>query len=128
MSLFSGLRILQFKQNLIIPTQYVIQMKGYAVLPSKKVMKKQQFKIEKVELSVEKDINKLLNYVCGLNYYKEGEEVKLKPDSEYPEWLWNIRTEPPKLSDLDPNTKAYWRYIRKQGIIRTNRRIKYHTF
>lgn len=82
----------------------------------------------KVQIPVEKDINKLLTYVCGSNIYKEGEDVKLKPDSEYPEWLWTIPTEPPKLSDLDPNTKQYWRYIRKQGLRRNNQMFKYRRF
>lgn len=72
-------------------------------------------------IPVEKDVNKLLTYVCGSNIYKEGEDIKLKPDSEYPEWLWKIRTEPPQLSELDPNTKQYWRYLRKQALKRNNR-------
>jgi len=48
--------------------------------------------IEKTEISVETDAKKLLTYVCGSNIYKEGEDVKLKPDSEYPDWLWNLNT------------------------------------
>lgn len=82
-------------------------------------------KSEKIEIPVEKDVNKLLTYVCGLNYYKEGEEVQLKPDDQYPEWLWTIRTEPLKLEDLDPNTKQYWRYLRKEAIRRKNKMIKH---
>lgn len=83
---------------------------------------------QKINLPVEEDINKLLNYVCGSNIYKEGEDIKLKPDSEYPEWLWKIRTEPPKLSDLDPNTKQYWRYIRRMAHIRNNKIMKNKRF
>ena len=26
----------------------------------------------------------------GINYFKEGSDPVLKPDSEYPEWLWEI--------------------------------------
>ena len=44
------------------------------------------------EFPVETDPHKLVNYCCGSNIYKEGEDVKLKPESEYPEWLWSIRT------------------------------------
>lgn len=44
------------------------------------------------EFPVETDPHKLVNYVCGSNIYQEGEDVKLKPESEYPEWLWSIRT------------------------------------
>ncbi|XP_017892068.2 39S ribosomal protein L54, mitochondrial-like [Ceratina calcarata] len=87
--------------------------------------KQRVMKSQKIHLPVEKDVNKLINYCCGSNIYKEGEDIKLKPDSEYPEWLWNIRTEPPKLSDLDPNTKQYWRYIRKRALLRKNQMLKF---
>jgi large subunit ribosomal protein L54 len=30
--------------------------------------------------------------VCGSNLLKEGEDIKLKPDDEYPDWLWTLRT------------------------------------
>lgn len=42
------------------------------------------------EYPVEKDPNKLVTYCCGLNYFIEGEEVKLKPDNEYPDWLYDV--------------------------------------
>ncbi|KAK9307313.1 hypothetical protein QLX08_002327 [Tetragonisca angustula] len=122
MSLLSILRLPRFAEN-IIAVQYTLQVKNYAV-EKKKVIKAQ----EKIILPVEEDVNKLLNYVCGSNIYKEGEDVKLKPDSEYPEWLWNIRTEPLKLEDLDPNTKQYWRYIRKQALIKNNKFRKTQRF
>ncbi|KAF3420864.1 hypothetical protein E2986_01004 [Frieseomelitta varia] len=122
MSLLSILRLPRFAEN-IIAVQYTLQVKNYAV-EKKKVIKAQ----ERIILPVEEDVNKLLNYVCGSNIYKEGEDVKLKPDSEYPEWLWNIRTEPLKLEDLDPNTKQYWRYIRKQALIKNNKFRKTQRF
>lgn len=46
----------------------------------------------KVSLEVEKDPHKLVNYVCGSNIMQTGEDIKLKPDSEYPDWLWNVYT------------------------------------
>lgn len=46
----------------------------------------------KVKLEVETDAHKLVNYVCGSNLMQTGEDIKLKPDNEYPDWLWNIRT------------------------------------
>lgn len=47
----------------------------------------------KILFDVETDGNRLVNYVCGSNILKEGgEDVKIKPDSEYPEWLWTLRT------------------------------------
>ncbi|XP_003488763.1 39S ribosomal protein L54, mitochondrial [Bombus impatiens] len=126
MSLLSILRLPRITEN-IIAIQYTIQVKNYAVADKRELKKIKGFK-QKVDLPVEEDVNKLLNYVCGSNIYKEGEDIKLKPDSEYPEWLWQIRTEPLKLSDLDPNTKQYWRYIRKMTQIRNNKIIKKKRF
>ncbi|KFM62682.1 39S ribosomal protein L54, mitochondrial, partial [Stegodyphus mimosarum] len=64
---------------------------------------------KKKPLPVETDPHKLVNYCCGSNIYKEGEDVKLKSDDEYPEWLWTLRLgPPPPLEEMDPNTKEYW--------------------
>jgi large subunit ribosomal protein L54 len=50
-----------------------------------------------------------VNYCCGANYFKEGEDIKLKEDSEYPEWIWSLRLNyPPPIHELDPNTKEYY--------------------
>lgn len=46
---------------------------------------------EKIVLPVETDTEKLVNYVCGSNILKQGQDVQLKPDSEYPDWLWSLR-------------------------------------
>ena len=49
--------------------------------------------VEKKIIPVETDPHKLVNFVCGTNLLREGgEDVKLKPDSEYPEWLWTLNT------------------------------------
>lgn len=107
--------------------------------------------VEKITFPAEKDVNKLVNYVCGSNIYTEGEDIKvcrgcfkqtfrfffshihkfiqtysfvfqLKPESEYPDWLWNIHVGPPlKLEEMDPNTKAYWRRVRKNACRQYNR-------
>lgn len=93
-------------------------------------MKRPLKKSEKKILPVEKDVNKLLTYVCGTNLCKEGgEDVKIKPDSEYPSWLWNIRTGPPlTLEELDPNTKQYWKKLRSLGLRRNNKLRKTRKF
>ncbi|KAL0110194.1 hypothetical protein PUN28_013681 [Cardiocondyla obscurior] len=119
---FTVYRIFHFPKNFITSTRYTIQVKGYAgpmrPLAAAKKPKKTLTAVEKKVLPVETDVNRLLTYVCGTNIYKEGgEDVKLKPDSEYPSWLWNINTGPsPSLEELDPNTKQYWRKLRYLGI------------
>ncbi|XP_046996871.1 39S ribosomal protein L54, mitochondrial [Schistocerca americana] len=85
--------------------------------------------MEKKVLPVETDPARLVSYVCGSNIYKEGEDIKLKEDSEYPDWLWNIRTgKPPALEELDPNTKEYWRRLRKMALRRNNQLQKIKKF
>ncbi|KAJ4434461.1 hypothetical protein ANN_23023 [Periplaneta americana] len=85
--------------------------------------------MEKKILPVETDPQRLVNYVCGSNLYKEGEDIKLKSDSEYPEWLWTLRTgKALTLDDLDPDTKDYWRKLRKLGMKRNNQLRKLKKF
>ncbi|XP_008201136.2 large ribosomal subunit protein mL54 [Tribolium castaneum] len=78
--------------------------------------------MEKKVIPVETDPQKLVKFVCGSNIYTTGQDIELKPDNEYPEWLWNIRTgPPPPLEELDPNTKEYWRRIKKMAMRRNNK-------
>ncbi|XP_063834250.1 large ribosomal subunit protein mL54 [Ostrinia nubilalis] len=78
--------------------------------------------MEKKQLPVETDPVKLTTFVCGSNIYTTGEDVKLKDDSEYPSWLWTLRTgAPPRLDELDPNSKRYWLRVRAAGMRRNNR-------
>ncbi|CAG4972462.1 unnamed protein product [Colias eurytheme] len=78
--------------------------------------------IEKKELPVETDPEKLVNYVCGSNIYLTGEDVKIKDDSEYPDWLWKLNMgAPPRIEDLDPDTKEYWKRVRAVGMRRNNK-------
>lgn len=85
---------------------------------------------EKREFPVETDTKKLVNFVCGSNILKEGgQDIELKPDSEYPEWLWSLRTGPaPKLEDLDPSTKYYWLLLRRQARRQKNQLCKMRRF
>lgn len=43
-----------------------------------------------------------------------GENIKLKPDSEYPSWLFELRLgPPPELEELDPNYYQYWQKLKE---------------
>ncbi|VDD76224.1 unnamed protein product [Mesocestoides corti] len=66
------------------------------------------------EIPVETDTNMLVNYCC-INYRIDDKPIPLKPDSEYPEWLWSIRTSrrPPPLSEINPDSYYYWRRLRR---------------
>jgi large subunit ribosomal protein L54 len=105
---------------LIIVDQYFkhfisISAKGMAYQP-----------VEKKELEVETDPEKLVNYCCGANYFKEGEDPKIKPDEEYPDWLWELHTErqPIPLGELDENDPYYWRRVRKMHFRRNTQLMK----
>jgi large subunit ribosomal protein L54 len=71
---------------------FIISAGGIASLGKKKKLSKLGPMMEKKVIPVETDTQKLVNYVCGSNLLKEGEDVKLKPDDEYPDWLWTLRT------------------------------------
>ncbi|KAM6216693.1 large ribosomal subunit protein mL54 [Rhynchocyon petersi] len=75
------------------------------------------------------DPTRLTTHAMGVNIYKEGPDVVLKPDSEYPEWLFQMNVGPPKtLEELDPESREYWRLLRKHNIWRHNRLSKNKKF
>ncbi|KAK7116698.1 hypothetical protein V1264_002331 [Littorina saxatilis] len=82
--------------------------------------------VKKAKLEVETDANKLTRFCCGANIYTTGTDPELKPDSEYPEWLWELRLDrqPPDLSELNPEDYSYWRRLRKMAIRQNNKLIR----
>ena len=49
--------------------------------------------------------------VClGANYFKTGEDPVIKPQSDYPDWLWELQ----KDAQPAPDSKHYWRRKRKK--------------
>uniref|UniRef100_T1JHA5 Large ribosomal subunit protein mL54 n=1 Tax=Strigamia maritima TaxID=126957 RepID=T1JHA5_STRMM len=80
---------------------------------------------EKKKLPVETDAKKLVEYVCGSNIYKEGTDIKIGPDSEYPDWLWTLHIDKAlPLNQLDPERDNfyYWKRVHR---INKKRRLAY---
>lgn len=67
-------------------------------------------------LEPETDPVKLTTFLCGGDISREGgKDPELKPESEYPDWLWTLRLErqTPPLEELDPDTWEYWIKLHK---------------
>ena len=84
-------------------------------------------------MSVETDPEKLVNFVCGSDYrteeHREG-DVPIKPDSEYPSWLFTMDVTRPKPNAIDmenKNTIEYYERLR-HGAMRTSALISLHTW
>lgn len=74
-------------------------------------------------LAVETDPHKLVNYCCGLNYHIDEPPIKLKPDAEYPSWLWDLRLGPkPNSWEMEPGTKEYYLRLKEEEVARNNLR------
>ncbi|CAL4122917.1 unnamed protein product, partial [Meganyctiphanes norvegica] len=78
---------------------------------------------EKVILPVETDPVKLVTYCCGSDSTLENpQDIKLGEDSEYPDWLWTLRTgKAPPLEEMDPETKQYWIKLRRMKMWENNK-------
>ncbi|XP_061681957.1 large ribosomal subunit protein mL54 [Syngnathoides biaculeatus] len=69
-----------------------------------------------------KDPVRLTSYAVGTNIYKQGEDTKLKPVEEYPEWLFQLNLDSAyKLHELEEESWAYWKRLRKESIWRHNK-------
>ncbi|XP_061174753.1 large ribosomal subunit protein mL54-like [Saccostrea echinata] len=90
-----------------------------AVQFAKKDVKGLAKKVDKF-LDAEKDPEKLCKYVCGANIMNKGSDPEIKPDSEYPEWLWNLKIERGAY-EHEPGTHKYWRLVRRRTIQQMNK-------
>merc|ERR1712156_268519 len=67
-------------------------------------------------LEVETDPVKLTTTVCGSNYKLEGEDVQLKPDSEYPDWLFTMDIKRPKPKSWEIEDKQSLEYFQATAL------------
>ncbi|XP_015366867.1 PREDICTED: 39S ribosomal protein L54, mitochondrial [Diuraphis noxia] len=120
--MFKLLKLNSVRSCVQIPNNSYASPSGIISLgKSKKKLGKGGPVLEKSEMPVETDAKKLVNFVCGSNILKEGQDIELKPDSEYPDWLWNLNIDGPvPLKELDPNSKQYWLRVRKLSMRRNN--------
>ncbi len=106
----SGLKMLSkldLISRIVSKSQINVAIKSAFAAPAK-VAGGQAVGKKRFRLPVEQDVSKLMANCCGANYRKDGEEIKLKDDSEYPEWLWKMPLKPRRLEEYDPATKEYW--------------------
>uniref|UniRef100_A0A8C1QPI9 Large ribosomal subunit protein mL54 n=1 Tax=Cyprinus carpio TaxID=7962 RepID=A0A8C1QPI9_CYPCA len=69
-----------------------------------------------------KDPVRLCTHAIGANIFKQGEDPLIKPKEEYPEWLFELDLGPPKkLNELEPDSREYWKLLRKEHIWRHNK-------
>ncbi|XP_053556702.1 39S ribosomal protein L54, mitochondrial [Bombina bombina] len=102
-----------------------VPVRGYAKKPVVKAKGKAGVKEVLKGPDVCKDPAILTTHAMGVNIYKTGQDVKLKEDSDYPEWLFQLDLGPPKkLEELSPDTPEYWKLLRKLNIWRNNRLAK----
>ncbi|XP_077463480.1 large ribosomal subunit protein mL54 [Stigmatopora argus] len=99
-----------------------LQTCGYAKKVVVKGKGKGMVKDELKGPEVCKDPVRLTSYAVGANIFKQGEDPKLKPDEEYPEWLYNLNLDGPyKLHELEEESLEYWKRLRKENIWRHNK-------
>ena len=66
----------------------------------------------------------LVTHVSGSNYFNEGEDVKIKDDSQYPDWIWNLSLgKPKKPEELEFGTKEYWEAVKHMNMLKFKRTL-----
>ncbi|XP_062411940.1 large ribosomal subunit protein mL54 [Sardina pilchardus] len=108
-------------ERFVCSTLSVSQTRGYA---KKVAAKKGKGMVKEVLKGPEvcTDPIRLTTHAVGVNVFKQGEDPPLKPREEYPEWLFQLNLGPPKkLSEVDPESREYWKILRKEHMWRFNR-------
>ncbi|XP_067271875.1 large ribosomal subunit protein mL54 [Pseudorasbora parva] len=99
-----------------------IQCRSYAKKPVMKGKGKGMVKEVLKGPEVCKDPEKLCTHAVGVNIFKQGEDPRIKPKEEYPEWLFQLDLGPPKkLNELEPDSWEYCKLLRKEHIWRHNK-------
>ncbi|PWA20934.1 39S ribosomal protein L54, mitochondrial [Gambusia affinis] len=105
-----------------ISTVNKIQTCGYAKKVVSKGKGKGMVKDELKGPEVCKDPVRLTSYAVGVNIYKQGDDPKIKPPEEYPEWLFQLNLgKAKKLHELETDTWQYWKRLRKENMWRNNK-------
>jgi hypothetical protein len=73
---------------------------------------------------------KTLQSVCvGIQLEEGAPEVSLKPDDEYPNWLWEMSVEPKYLPEhFTPDTEDYYRALEKSNWSLKSDRLKMRSY
>ncbi|XP_075060917.1 large ribosomal subunit protein mL54 [Mixophyes fleayi] len=117
----AGTSLLRAAGTLMCP-RVGVQLRYYAKKPVVKGKGKGIAKEVQKEPELCTDPTILTTYAMGVNIYKVGSDVKLKDDSQYPEWLFQLDLGPPKtLEERSPDTPQYWKLLRKLHMWRNNR-------
>lgn len=70
------------------------------------------------------DAEYLVSHVSGSCYFETGEDVKIKDDSQYPDWIWKLDLGKPKQpSELEFGTKEYWEAVKYSNTIKFKRML-----
>jgi large subunit ribosomal protein L54 len=61
-----------------------------------------------------------------VNIYKSGKDPELKPDGEYPAWLWRLLDPLPTLDELKAKPELTFQEMRRLVRLERRRLIKQH--
>ncbi|GFP89449.1 54S ribosomal protein l37 mitochondrial [Phtheirospermum japonicum] len=62
--------------------------------------------------------------VFGANILKEGQDPKILPDSDYPDWLWHLLDKRPPLSELRRKDTATLPYDELKRFVKLDNRAR----